>query len=47
MTDRIALILAAFVTAALAVDHFAFRSQGLIFAGRELTAFIDFLEFWR
>ena len=35
------------VTAALAVDHFAFRSQGLIFVGRELTAFIDFLEFWR
>lgn len=47
MTDRIALALAILIVAGLGVDHFAFHSEGLIFVGRKLTGFIDFLQFWR
>ncbi len=47
MTDRIALVLAILILAAFAADHFYFHFGLLVFLGRKLTAFVDFLQFWR
>ncbi len=47
MTDRIAFILAFIILAVLLADHFFFHIGLLVFIGRKVTDFIDFLEFWR
>lgn len=47
MTDRIALILGLIVAAAIAVDLVLFGGSNMVFLGRKMFAFLDWLAFWR
>ena len=47
MTDRLALILGLVLLVAIGADVFLNHATVIIFLGRRMIAFIDFLEFWR
>lgn len=47
MTDRIAIVLAAVILAAIALDVFANDSAALLFLVRKFADFVEFLSFWR
>ncbi len=47
MTDRIALVLALVILAAIGADVVFNHATVMIFLGRRMTALIDFLQFWR
>ena len=47
MTNRIAIILAGLIVIALGVDMLRCDGAGLIFLGRKLIVFIEWIAFWR
>ncbi|MCB1312721.1 MAG: hypothetical protein KDK29_12975 [Sedimentitalea sp.] len=47
MTNRIALVLGLLIVAAIAVDVALYGSAHLIFLGKKLDEFIEWLAFWR
>ncbi len=47
MTDRVALVLAALILAALALDFWLFGAAGGLFVLRKLSQLVDYLIFWR
>ncbi|WP_211299400.1 hypothetical protein [Pukyongiella litopenaei] len=47
MTNRIALVLGVLILGALATDLYLFGSQHLIFLGKKMNQFIEWLAFWR
>jgi len=47
MTNRIAIILACVILVLLGVDLLRNDSAGLIFLGRKLIVFIDWMALWR
>lgn len=47
MTNRIALVLGLLILGALATDFYLFGSQHLIFLGKKMYEFIEWIAFWR
>ncbi|MCT4553686.1 MAG: hypothetical protein N4A53_03290 [Pelagimonas sp.] len=47
MTNRLALILGLFLSAALIVDVLLFGQDHLLFLGKKLFDLIEWLAFWR
>ncbi len=47
MTNRIAIILGLMVVAALAFDTVYYDNAGILFLGRKLVVYIEYLAFWR
>jgi hypothetical protein len=47
MTNRIAFFLALFIIALVVLDVVVFDSKNLIFLGKKLLEFIEYIAFWR
>ncbi|MGB3244372.1 MAG: hypothetical protein WBB25_07550 [Sulfitobacter sp.] len=47
MTNRIALILAVILIAAVAADTLLFGNEHLVFLSRKMLELIEWLAFWR
>ncbi len=47
MTDRIALALGLMILSALVLDLALYGSEHLIFLGKKLFEFIEWIAFWR
>ena len=47
MTNRLALILAVLLSAALIADYLVFGQEHLLFLGKKLFELIEWLAFWR
>ena len=47
MTNRIALVLALLIIAAFVIDILIFGSDHMIFLGKKLFDFLDWIAFWR
>ncbi len=47
MTNRIALVLGLLILGALAADIYMFGSLHLIFLGKKMYQFIEWIAFWR
>lgn len=47
MTNRIALILALIISAALLIDVIFYGTEHLLFLGKKLFEFLEWLAFWR
>ncbi len=47
MTDRIALVLASLIVAAILADVFLNGSTGMLFLLRKLVDMIEYLSIWR
>jgi hypothetical protein len=47
MTDRIALVLALIIAAAVAFDFWQNDAQVLMFLARKMLALVDYVIFWR
>lgn len=47
MTNRLALVLAALILAAIAADFLINGSENLVFASKKLFELIEWLAFWR
>lgn len=47
MTNRIALVLALMIIAALAIDIFVYGSAHMIFLGKKFLEFLEWIAFWR
>ena len=47
MTNRIALFLALFIAALIALDLYLLACAQLVFLGRKLFDLLDWLAFWR
>ncbi len=47
MTDRIALVLALIIAAAVAYDYFQNNGETLLFLARKALDFLDYVIFWR
>lgn len=47
MTDRIALVLASLIAAAILADVVLNNSQALLFLGRKLVDLVEYLSIWR
>ena len=47
MTNRLALILGAIIVALIALDLFLTGGEGLVFLGKKIFEFVEYLAFWR
>ncbi|WP_172720949.1 hypothetical protein [Pseudooceanicola lipolyticus] len=47
MTNRIALVLALLILAALAIDLLVYGDRHLIFLGKKFLQFLEWIAFWR
>lgn len=47
MTNRIALVLALLILAALAIDLLIYGDAHLIFLGKKFLQFLEWIAFWR
>ncbi|MEX0339783.1 MAG: hypothetical protein AB3N11_12175 [Arenibacterium sp.] len=47
MTNRIAIVLGALILIAVVLDILIFGNEHVIFLGKKLLEFIDWIAFWR